>query len=143
VSHVALRRQLVRFLLVGGLAALANFGSRWIFSRVMSYELAVVLAYLVGMAISYTIFRFFVFENSGRSVTHEVTWFVAVNAVALVQVWLVSVGLYRYGLPALGWSWRPDLVAHAIGIASPMVTSYFGHKHVSFRKKRHSPSVCS
>ena len=32
---------------------------------------------------------------------------------------------------------RPDdLLAHAIGVAVPVVSSYFGHKYISFRDSR-------
>ena len=129
-------REFLRFVLAGGLGALSNLGSRWLLSLVASYEIAVALAYLVGMATAYVVFRLYVFAASGKPVRTEVTWFAIVNLLALIQVWLVSVGLYRYGLPAIGWEWHADLVAHAFGVISPIIASYAGHKYLTFGKSR-------
>jgi putative flippase GtrA len=64
---------------------------------------------------------------------HEYIRFAIVNIGALVQVWLVSVGLARWLLPAISWTYQPELVAHTIGVLSPAVTSYYGHKLFTFR----------
>ena len=66
----------------------------------------------------------------------QLTRFALVNAIAFVQVWLVSVGLARLLFPAIGFTWQAEIVAHAIGVASPAVTSYFLHQHFSFRIAR-------
>jgi putative flippase GtrA len=125
----------LRFAVSGGIAAGANIAARIGFSEVMAYEWAVVLAYLVGMATAYGLMRVFVFERSGRSTAHEFGRFAVVNAVALVQVWLVSVGLARWLFPAVGFSWHADTVAHVIGVLSPIGTSYLGHKLFTFGRR--------
>lgn len=130
----------VRFTLAGGGAALANFSSRFLFSLATPYEIAVVLAYLVGMLTSFLAFKYLVFERSGKTVGHEGKWFVLVNLASLAQVWIVSVVLYYYGLPAIEWTWRPQAVAHAIGVASPILTSYFAHKHLTFAPQKKASS---
>jgi putative flippase GtrA len=124
------------FLLVGGLAALVNWGSRIVISAGgVPFEVAVVLAYILGMITAYLLSRTFVFEKSDRSVSSEVWRFTLVNLLALAVVWVVSVGLEGWLLPAIGWTWRRPEVAHAIGVASPVVTSYLGHRHFTFRRK--------
>jgi putative flippase GtrA len=128
------QRRFALFLLAGGTSAVFNVVSRVIFSQAVRYEIAVVLAYLVGMTIAYTLNKLFVFERSGRAVADEYVRFGIVNLVALAQVWVVSVGLARFLFPALGFAWHADTVAHVIGVAVPAVTSYFGHKHFSFAK---------
>lgn len=125
-----------RFLVTGGVAAGVNVASRWLLSHAMVYELAVVLAYLAGMATAYLLSRAFVFARSGRSMTDEAVRFALVNVVALVQVWAVSVGLARFGFPAIGFVWHADDIAHVIGVVIPAVTSYFGHRHFSFSPRR-------
>ena len=129
------RRRFALFVAAGGFAALVNIGSRIVLSLVMRYETAIVLAYLCGMTTAYALNRLFVFERSGRSVTDEYLRFAIVNAVALAQVWVVSVGLARFVFPALGFAWHADTVAHVIGVAVPVFTSYLGHKHFSFRSQ--------
>ncbi|MCZ8314956.1 GtrA family protein [Phreatobacter sp.] len=128
------RSPFLRFLASGGIAAGVNVLARILFSPVMAYEIAVVLAYLVGMLTAYVLMRLFVFEASGRAAGSELWRFAVVNAVALVQVWLVSVGLARWLFPAVGYTFHADTVAHVIGVLSPVLTSYLGHKRYSFGK---------
>lgn len=125
-----------RFLVTGGVAAGANVISRWLFNFIMPFEAAVVVAYLVGMTTAYVLAKLFVFEASGRRAHDEFVRFAIVNAVALVQVWLVSVGLARYLFPAVGFTWYADDIAHMIGVVIPAVTSYLGHRHFSFAARR-------
>jgi len=121
------------FAITGGLAALVNLVSRYALSFVTTYEMAVALAYLVGMTTAFILARRFVFRASGRSWTEEYVRFGAVNIVAFVQVWIVSIGLVRLVFPGIGFHWHAEDVAHLVGVASPIVTSYYAHKHFSFK----------
>ncbi len=56
-----------------------------------------------------------------------------VNVVAVAQTWAISMGLAYYVLPAAGVTLLAPEIAHAVGVAFPVVTSYLGHKHWSFR----------
>jgi putative flippase GtrA len=123
----------IKFLLTGGVAAIANIAARAALSVVLPFEIAVALAYLVGMVIAYLLARAFVFERSGQSTQSEFLRFGLVNLVGLVQVWLVSIALAQWLLPAIGFTWNSELVAHTIGVLSPVLTSYFGHKLFTFR----------
>ncbi len=125
-------RRFLRFVLAGGFAAGVNVSSRYVFDMVMSYSLAIVVAYLLGMATAFTLTKLFVFEPSRRSVTAQFLRFTLVNVVAFLLVWGTSLSLADFAFPAIGMNWRPHDVAHVIGVAVPMVTSYFGHKHFSF-----------
>lgn len=130
-------RQFWTFVAVGGLAAIVNWFSRIMFSaQGFPFEFAVIVAYIFGMATAYLLSRMFVFERTGRSLASEIWRFVLVNIVALVIVWIVSVSLERWILPQIGWTWRPAEVAHGIGILSPIVTSYFGHRFFTFGKAK-------
>jgi putative flippase GtrA len=121
------------FAITGGIAALVNLVSRYAISLVTVYEVAVMLAYLVGMTTAFLLARRFVFEASGRSWIEEYGRFAAVNVVAFIQVWLVSVGLVRLVFPAIGFDWHAEEVGHLIGVASPIITSYYAHKNFSFK----------
>jgi putative flippase GtrA len=125
----------VRFLATGGIAAGANILSRIALSMVLPFDLAVVIAYLVGMLTAYLLMRAFVFEASGRGMRSELTRFAIINGIALVQVWVVSVGLARWLFPAIGFTFHAQTVAHVIGVLSPVVTSYAGHKFYSFASR--------
>lgn len=101
----------------------------------MVFEIAVVLAYIIGMIVAYVLARAFVFTASGRGVWSESKRFAIVNLVALCIVWIVSVALARLIFPAIGFTWYADTVAHVIGVLTPAVTSYFGHLHYTFARK--------
>ena len=128
-------RRFALFLLAGGIAAAVNILSRIALNWAMPYEAAIVVAYLAGMTAAYLLNRFFVFESSGRGAASEYLRFALVNLAAVAQVWIVSVGLARFVFPAIGFSWQPETVAHVIGVAVPVFTSYLGHKHFSFAAK--------
>jgi putative flippase GtrA len=129
------RKRFVLFVLAGGTAALVNILSRIALNWVMPYEVAIIVAYLCGMTTAYLLNRYFVFAASGRGVASEYTRFALVNLAAVAQVWIVSVGLARLAFPAIGFTWHAETVAHVIGVAIPVFTSYLGHKHFSFAAK--------
>jgi putative flippase GtrA len=124
--------QLPRFLLAGGTAALMNFGSRLLFSLCMGFEYAVVCAFFVGLTSGFVLSKRFVFDNSTRRLHHEIVFFVAVNLLALLQTWLLSVYLAGLLSPVLGAA-RGEALAHLAGIMLPVISSYFGHKYFTFR----------
>lgn len=126
----------VRFAIAGGVAAGANILSRIAFSHFWPYGAAIVAAYLVGMTVAYLLMLVFVFEPSGKSVANEYLRFGLVNALALAQVWLVSMALARWLFPSLGFSWNALTVAHIAGVVSPIATSYLGHKYFTFSPRR-------
>ena len=91
-------------------------------------------AYLVGMVIAYILQRVFVFGASSHHPVREFVYFTLVNMAAIIQVWLISVGLAEYFFPYIGLGFYPEEVAHGIGISIPAITSYYGHKYISFKK---------
>jgi len=126
-------RRFAGFLLVGGAAASINVASCAGLNAFLPYEAAIVLAYLIGMTSAFVLSKLFVFDETGRPARQEYARFALVNAVALAQVWLVSVALAQHLLPMAGYAWHPEITAHAIGVLSPALTSYWGHKNFTFR----------
>jgi putative flippase GtrA len=128
-----LDQRFIRFLLAGGMAAAANFGSRFVFSLWCPYELAIVLAYLVGMVVAFLLMRRYVFDAHGKSLAPQILKFVAVNLLAVLQTLVISVALARWVLPALGVHQQVEALAHLVGVLVPVVTSYLGHRFATFR----------
>ena len=126
-------KRLLRFTGAGAIAAVANIASRVAFSRVFGYAVAVTAAYLVGMAVAFTLSRMFVFEGGSGTWKKELLRFSLVNAAAFLQVWVVSLLLAQWLFPKIGFHWHAETSAHIIGVASPILFSYLGHKHFSFR----------
>ena len=125
-------RRFLVFLVTGGVAALVNVMSRVVFALVLPFTPAVTLAYLVGMTTAFLLARMFVFGSTGRSLHVEYGRFALVNVAALVQVLAVSLALAKIVFPAIGLVWNAETIAHVIGVLSPVVVSYQGHKRFSF-----------
>lgn len=126
-------RQFLVFLVTGGTAAAVNFFSRILFNQWLSFSSSVILAYVVGMITAFTLAKLFVFKSGQQSLHKSIMFFVLVNVVAVIQTWLISMGLAYYLLPAMGVTVAVKEIAHAVGVAVPVFTSYIGHKKWSFR----------
>ncbi|GAC1607203.1 MAG: hypothetical protein NVS3B3_09640 [Aquirhabdus sp.] len=126
-------RQFMIFLLTGGTAATVNFCSRIVYSRWLDFSSAVILAYITGMITAFVLAKLFVFKDGQQSVRRSIVFFILINVVAALQTWAISMGLAYYLLPSLGVTLFAREVAHAIGVAVPVFTSYLGHKRWSFR----------
>ena len=134
LSNKSNRNEFFQFLMVGGFAAGINFISRIGFSELVSYRVAIIFAYLVGMLTAFILSKHYVFEKSGRPFKDELRDFTIVNIFAVIQVWLISVSLVEYLFPYISFTYYPEEVAHLIGLGIPVISSYFGHKYFSFRK---------
>jgi putative flippase GtrA len=126
--------QFLRFLALGGLAAGVNWLSRFPLQRVMTFAQAVALAYVIGMVVAFVLFRLYVFPASPQPLNRQIRFFVLVNIAGIVQVWAVSMALVYYLFPAIGFVGAlSEPVGHGIAIGVPTISSYFGHRYLTFR----------
>lgn len=128
-----LSKQFVVFMGTGGAAAIVNFTSRILYNHWVDFSTAVILAYITGMITGFTLARRFAFPESSRALHASAIYFVAVNLVAMLQTWIVSMLFAYYVLPDLGMRTAVHLTAHGIGIASTVFVTFLGHKHFTFR----------
>lgn len=131
--------RLIRFLLAGGLAALVNFGSRFIYNIFVDFSTAVVLAFFTGLGTAFLLNKKYVFLSSRNSIAQEMGWFMVINLLALAQTWGLSVylaSLLPNYMPDYGSHGRAlaDALAHGLGVLLPVFTSYIGHKYLTFRE---------
>jgi putative flippase GtrA len=125
--------QFLRFLVAGGIAAMANFGSRFVLSIFFSYGVAVFLAYVVGMMVAFLLMRGHVFNASQGPLAQQVTKFIGVNLLAVCQTLAISLLMARWLLPSVGIQNHVEALGHLVGVLVPVITSYFGHKFLTFR----------
>lgn len=125
-------KQFMIFLFTGGIAALANFVSRILLNKYLSFSASVIIAYIVGMVVAYILFRTIVFDAKRLSLKKSVTFFCMVNALGILQTYLISMALYYWMFPCLSFNFYPDTMAHLIGIMVPACTSFIGHKYLTF-----------
>ena len=127
-------REFGAFLLVGGAAAAVNFVSRIKLSLFFPYSVAIVVAYVIGMIVAFELNRHVVFRGAkDGSRTQQAPRFVVVNLVGVLLTLGVSLLFARIVFPAIGMAWHPETVAHAIGIAAPVITSYLAHKYWTYK----------
>lgn len=126
-------RTFMLFLLTGGFAAAVNWTSRIMYNLWMPYSYAIVIAYLTGMLTAFVLAKMFVFTASTQSTGRSAVIFTLVNVAAVAQTWAVSMVLAYYVLPALSVTWHAMEIAHFVGVAVPVFTSYVGHKRFTFR----------
>jgi putative flippase GtrA len=131
-----LTRQFMQFLLVGGLAAIANFGSRFYFELFFSFEGAVIAAFGVGLAVAFVLNKTAVFPNSGRTLAAEIWWFCFFNGLAFpVTLGISSLlhwNVFSHFLPGA----LSKALSHAVGIVLPVFVNFAAHKFITFREKR-------
>ena len=127
------RKEFLFFVISGGIAAIINIITRVILSKIFNFEIAVILAYFVGMLTAFLLTKKFVFIKSRKRITKSFAAFALVNLFALIQTWVVSVVLSNLLLPAIGIILYKDLIAHSTGVMIPVFSSYFGHKYISFK----------
>ncbi len=97
----------------------------------MDFMWAVFLAFWCGLITAFLLNKFFVFKNSALTTKRQFSGFLLINLIALIQTLGVSYLLAEWGLKHLNYGYE---IAHLCGIASPIFTSYFGHKWISFRE---------
>src|ERR1700682_573307 len=122
-------KRFIAYLLAGGVAALLNWSSRFLFSLWFNYPVSIVLAFIVGLISGFVLMRWLVFDGARKSAATQVPFYLLVNLLALVQTLCVSLILAKWVIPGVGLSIRPEGPAHLIGVLVPVVTSYFGHKY--------------
>ncbi|HBT97378.1 MAG TPA: hypothetical protein DEB25_07005 [Desulfobulbaceae bacterium] len=126
----------VFFLFCGGIAAVVELGGRWLVNFWLSYSAAIIIARLAGMLVAFLLFKFLVFKTAGSGrAQREGGWFVLINLLAMLQVWLVSVGLANYVFPWAGMNFHAKDIAHFIGVSTTALSSFIGHRLFTFKKE--------
>lgn len=127
-------REFGHFLLAGGAAAAANFGSRFVFDVWLPYAAAVIAAFAVGVLTAFSLNRAFVFPASGRGLRRELAWFAFFNVAALPVTLGCAVLLHTYLFDHFLPAALSKAVSHAIGIVLPVIINFVAHKFVTFRR---------
>ncbi len=125
-------KQFIGFLAVGGLAAFLHWLARILISLWLPFSLAIVLAYIVGMATAFLLNRVFVFRKSEKSLTEQARGFVLINLLFFPIVWYAAITI-NDGLRTLGFTFHTEEISHAIAVALPMIVTFLFYKLIAFR----------
>lgn len=123
----------LKFVLTGGTSAIFNLGSRVLFSQYLSFSQAVVLSYVVGIMVAYFLARRFVFQSSSATVRRSFTGFLVVNLWGVFQTLGISLLLLNFLAMFASKNAVSEFLSHFIALSSTVITSYLGHKYISFR----------
>jgi putative flippase GtrA len=132
-------RQFVLFVATSGFSAVVNVIARYLINLALPYSWSIVLSFLIGMAVAFTLNRRFVFGAQEGDHGRQAVRFTIINLVSLIQVLGVSELLFRIVFPRIGMTWNSETVAHVIGVGSPVFTSYLAHKHFTFANSPSAP----
>ncbi|MGH8497583.1 MAG: GtrA family protein [Methylococcales bacterium] len=124
--------EFLRFLLVGGAAAVINWLARFFLSHYFIFSYAVVIAYFIGIATAFALNRAFVFPLSGKPMAIQVSYFIGVNLAFLPIVWAAAIILAQWVLPNLGIHRYDEGIAHGIAITLPVFGAFLLHKFKTF-----------
>jgi energy-coupling factor transport system substrate-specific component len=122
-----------KFLVAGGSASFVNFLVRFPLSSFFSFDVAVSLAYMIGMAAGFALYRSWVFPGSSVPLYSQVLRFIAVNACGLFVVVEIA-SLCASALINAG-PFSPEVaeaIAHVIGIGSGAIANFAGHSLITF-----------
>ena len=125
-------RQFIGFVFVSSIAAGVNFLSRILLNYEFGYTVSIIGAFIFGLTTAFILNKILIFKSAKSSVLKSFILFFLVNLLALIIIISVSLSLNDYILPFIGWDWYRAEVAHFIGIASPVFTSYYLHKRFTF-----------
>lgn len=126
-------RQFGRFVVAGGIAALLHWLSRFLFNLFMSYALAILAAYAVGMTIAFVLNKRYVFPYSRRPVAAEVSFFVLFNVAAFPFVWVAAYVLGEQVFPGFMPRQLALALGHGCAVALPVLVTFVLHKSITFR----------
>lgn len=119
-AHAIRLRQVLRFLISGGLNTLLTWAAYVLLLQVMPYHLSYTVAYGFGVLLAYIFFRYYVFRRSGGG--NGLFWVFCVYMLQyLLGLTLVNVWVQFLQAPAI---WAP-LVATAFSLPVVFLLSSF------------------
>jgi putative flippase GtrA len=131
--HNLMQKQFFLYILVGSFSGVISFCFRVLVNRWVSFSIAIILAYLVGMITAFILAKLFIFKKSQQPLHRTIIIYSVINLLGLLQTLFITLGLAYYILPAMGINSHAREIAHFIGLVSPVYISYLGHKKFSFR----------
>lgn len=126
--------QFIRFLLVGGFSAVVNFSVGYLSADYLPLNIDYILGHLSGMVVAFILFELLVFGKADHERHKSIGAFILINLLAVVQTYIIGTALEGHFFPSIGYTFFADELARAIAIMVPVVSSFIGHKHITFRQ---------
>lgn len=122
--------QLLRYLFVGGIAALVDFSGFMIMTTVFEthYLFAQTVGFIAGITTNYTLSTLWIFESRHKRLT-ETSLFLATGLIGL----LLSCALLWLFIDILGITWYENAVAKLISIGLVLIWNFSSRKWFVFQ----------
>lgn len=136
--EIALITEIMRFLLVGGIAFIVDFTVLSVFAERVFHDpygwnlyLATALGFLAGVGVNYVLSVSFVFKaaRSNRA-AHRVSAFIAFVGLGFIGFLLTEMGM-ALGVGALGLNYR---ITKILVAATVLIWNYLSRKLIIFRR---------
>jgi putative flippase GtrA len=118
--------------IIGGIAALTNLVARYFINFYFSYVISIVLAYVAGIVTAFCLNKFLNFRSFAKKSILQLEYFTFFNLLGMIQTIVVSLLFAYVVFPSIGLISHRYEIAHFIGLAVPVFTSFLGHKYFSF-----------
>ncbi len=86
------------------------------------------------MVLAYYLAKRFVFKKNKKSIFSSFALFSFINLLAVSQTLLISLISREYLLEKMNNLQYINFISHILGVATPVFTSYLGHKYLSFKE---------
>jgi putative flippase GtrA len=126
--------QFILFLFVGTTSAFLNWLARFFLNFWLSFPLAVMIAYGIGLTCAFILNRLLVFKYVNRPMANQIRDFVLVN-LAFFPVVVFSALIMNRILQLWVFSFNTENIAHAMALAMPMIFTFLIYKFFTFRSK--------
>lgn len=131
-------RELVRFIITGVIATIANFAAVWLTRHFLSYEISLLAGIVAGISMSFILSKLFAFaSHSWEGAGGEAVRFLVVYAFSCTFYWVVAVLCRRYFIILGAAPKVAEIDGVLVGASTMMLTSYFGHRFFTYRSYRH------
>jgi putative flippase GtrA len=127
-----LSTQFSKFVLAGGVAAAANFSSRFVFSQYLAYIPAIALAFFVGMATGFLLMKKYIFTESKHGAAKQICLYLLVNLAGLALTVVVSISVAELASNVVTTTGIDEAIGHFAGVVSPIFLSFYAHKKLTF-----------
>ena len=130
-------KQFLRFLLVGGIAALANFFSRFLFQTYFPYTPSVALAFTLGTIISFILNKTFTFASYDEKTSIQLIKFLLAGIVCVALASIIAyLGMAFYHIARISFvtEKKMESIVHIIAIGLTTIYNFLAMKFFSFRR---------
>lgn len=137
LSNMLFSKQILRFLISGGIAALVNFCSRFFFQLFFTYTLSIALSFSLGSVISFLLNKNFTFRSYDEKTAVQLVKFMLATVFGVIlATFIVFIQITLFGFLGITFITEKEmeLIVHIITIGIITIYSYLVMKYFAFKR---------